>query len=225
VRVRPIHIAIVTEETRAEDEAASASEPEADDEPIARVRRFPVFYDPPAETRRMALIFLACVVFSVFGLVLASRAHTEQGTQRTKDKLFAAAIALSGALTTMGVVSRRYRPGGGHARAIVLELTSEELRIWGAGYGSRIAYRDAARIRVRMVDTYLGRLGAMRQLRVALEGSGRTIEVATEAMMEDRARGLKPEGGEGDCVLLDRDDFEAFEEDLKRRLPKETRLA
>jgi len=207
------------------EEAASASEPEGDDAPLARARRFTVLYDPPAETRRMALIFMACVVFSILGVILASRANVESGTQRKKDKIFAFAVAVAGALTTMGVVSRRYRPGGGHARAIVLELTGDELRIWGAGYGSRIAYRDAARVRVRMVDTYLGRLGAMRQLRIGLEGAGRTIEVATEAMLEDRARGLKPEGGEGDCVLLDRDDFEAFEEDLMRRLPKETRLA
>jgi len=44
-------------------------------------------------------------------------------------------------------------------------------------------------------------------------------------MLDDRARKLTPEGGEGDCVLLDRDTFEAFEEELMRRLPKETRVA
>ena len=214
------------EEARASEVVAAAAESSREAEPRdVATRRFPVLYDPPAETRRMALIFLVCIAFSIFGVVLASRAHVEQGVQRTKDKLLAAALALTGALTAMGLVSRRYRPGRGHARAIVLELTSDELRIWGPGYGSRIAYEDAARVRLRMVDTYLGRLGAMRQLRLVLEGAGRTIEVATEATLDDRARKLTPEGGEGDCVLLDRDTFEAFEEELMRRLPKETRLA
>lgn len=207
------------------DDAAPASDARVEEGEasgaIETSRKFPVFYDPPAETRRMALIFLACFFFCIVGLVLASRAQKDVGRQRTRDKLFAAAVALSGALTTIGLVSRRYRPGGGHARAIVLELTPNELRVWGAGYGTRIGYRDVARVRVRLVDTYLGRLGAMRQLRIAVEGQGKTIEVATEAMVEDRRLKLAPEGGEGDCIVLDRDDFEAFEEALIPRLPKE----
>ena len=32
-------------------------------------------------------------------------------------------------------------------------------------------------------------------------------------------RGLEPEGGEGDCVVMDRDDFDAFERALLARLP------
>ena len=178
-----------------------------------------MLYDPPAETKRMALIFLVCIVFSIVGLILASRAKTETGTERTKGKLLAAAIALSGGIGMIGFVSSRFRPGGAHVRRIVLELTADEVRLWGRGYGSRIAYRDVARVRYRLVDTYLGRLGAMRQLRVSIEGGGRSIEVATEAMVEDRARTLKPEGGEGDCVLLDREDFDAFERALKVRIP------
>lgn len=203
------------------DEGVEATDGGAPEElDVQTARRFGVHYDPPAETKRMFLIFVTCIVFSIVGIVLASRASTETGVQRKKDKLLAAAIALSGALTTMGLVARRYRPGGGHARAIVLELTDTELRIWGAGYGSRIAYAEVARVRVRLVDTYLGRLGAMRQLRVAVEGAGKTIEVACEAMVGDRDRAGKPEGGEGDCVVLDRDEFEAFERALMARLPE-----
>ena len=186
---------------------------------ITAHRRFAVFYDPPAETRRMTLIFLACLFFSIVGLVLASGAKTESGKQRTREKLRAAAIALGGGLLTIGVITARYRPGGGYARGIVLELTGAEVRLWGRGYGTRVGFLEVARVRHRLVDTYLGRLGAMRQLRLAVEGGGKQIEVATEALVEDRARGLKAEGGEGDCVLLDRDDFDAFERALLARIP------
>src|SRR5438093_602378 len=67
-------------------------------------RTFPVLLDPPAETTRMALIFLACLIFSIVGLVLASRAKADTGAERTKGKLLAAAIALSGGLFTIGLV-------------------------------------------------------------------------------------------------------------------------
>ncbi|GAC1518609.1 MAG: hypothetical protein NVS3B10_20570 [Polyangiales bacterium] len=210
----------MTEDPKAVDASEVRDAPSSPTVEPLGARRFPVTYDPPAETKRMALIFLACQVFSNVGLVLASRARSEQGSERTRDKLRAAAIALAGGLTTIGLISRRYRPRGGHAAQIVLELTEGEVRLWGGAYGSRIAYRDVARLRYRRVDTDLGRLGAMRQLRLGIEGAGRSIEVATEALVEDRARVLQPEGGEGDCVLLDRDDFEAFESALLTRVPK-----
>jgi hypothetical protein len=182
-----------------------------------------VLLDPPAETARMALIFLACIVFSIVGVVLASRAKADISVQRTKEKLRAAAIALSGGLTAILYISSRYKPGGSHARRIVLELTHDEIRIWGRGYGTRIAYRDVLRMRIRLVDAYLGRLGAMRQVRLLLEGAGRTIEVATEALEDDLRRGLAPEGGEGDCVILDREDFDAYERALMARIPDAAR--
>ncbi|GAC1352382.1 MAG: hypothetical protein NVS3B20_14220 [Polyangiales bacterium] len=212
------------------DEQAVLSDPS---QPLVSdaVRRFRVVYDPPSETKRMALMFLTCLVFSLVGVVLASRAQIEPGFRRQREKLLAVTVALVGGLLTMGLVSRRFRPGGGHAHGIVLELTDSELRLWGRGYGTRIAYRDVLRLRRRIVDTYLGRLGAMRQLRVAVEGAGRTIEVATEAVASDfakssttdreEARTSAPEGGEGDCIVLSRSEFDAFESALLARLPRQ----
>ena len=168
----------------------------------------------------MALIFLACFVFSIVGLVLASRAKADSGAERTKGKLLAAAIALSGGLSAIGLVSSRFKPGGAHVRRIVLELTHDEVRLWGRGYGTRVAYRDVVRVRYRLVDAFLGRLGAMRQLRIGIEGAGRSIDVATDALVEDLPRGLTAEGGEGDCIVLDRDDFEHFERALLARVPQ-----
>lgn len=193
---------------------------ELDPESGSTPRKFPVLLDPPAETTRMALIFLTCLLFSIAGLVLASRAKADSGVERTKGKLLAAAIALSGGLFTIGLISSRYRPGGAHARRIVLELTHDEVRLWGRGYGTRVGYRDVVRVRYRLVDAYLGRLGAMRQLRIGIEGAGRSIEVASDALVDDLARGLTAEGGEGDCIVLDRDDFDHFERALLARVPQ-----
>ncbi len=188
---------------------------------LQSTRRFPVVFDPPAETTRMALIFLTCLIFSVLGVVLATRAKTQPGPERRREKLTAAAIALAGGLLTMGLISLRFRPGGGHARGVRLELTADDVRIWGRGYGTRIAFRDVARLRFRLVDAYLGRFGGMRQLRVSIEGAGRTIEIACEAVGGDLKRDIDLEGGEGDCVMLDRPDFEAFERELLARVPTE----
>ena len=92
----------------------------------------------------MALILLTCVLFSLGGLILASFARVEPGKQRQREKLSAAAIALAGGLITIGLISRRYRPGGGHARGVMLELTTADVRLWGRGYGTRIAYDEIA---------------------------------------------------------------------------------
>jgi len=183
------------------------------------VRRFAVVHNPPGETKRMALIFLTCIAFSLLGVILATRAKTQPGPERRREKLQAAAIALAGGLLSVGIISIRFRPYGGHARGVRLELTDDDVRIWGRGYGTRIAYGEVLRVRRRLVDAYLGRFGAMRQIRLAVEGAGRTIEVASEADKSDLTKGLEVEGGEGDCVVLDRKDFDAFENELLAKIP------
>ena len=184
------------------------------------VRRFAVVHNPPGETKRMALIFLTCIFFSLLGVILATRAKTQPGPERRREKLQAAAIALAGGLLSIGLISLRFRPYGGHARGVRLELTEDDVRIWGRGYGTRIAFTDVARVRRRLVDAYLGRFGAMRQIRIAIEGSGRTIEVASEANPTDLTKGLALEGGEGDCVVLDRKEFDELERELLSRIPE-----
>jgi hypothetical protein len=103
------------------------------------------------------------------------------------------------------LVSRRRRRGGAHARGIRLEITREgELRLWGRGYGSRLPLAGA-RARERLVDLYAGRLGAWRERRLSISTGSREIEIGTQASDEDE--GLPLEGGEGDCVEFDRDDY------------------
>ena len=67
-------------------------------------------------------------------------------------------------------VTRRRRRGGPHARGIRLEITEEgELRLWGRGYGTRLALAEA-RVDERLVDLYAGRLGAWRERRLVVSG-------------------------------------------------------
>jgi len=102
-------------------------------------------------------------------------------------------------------VTRRRRRGGSHARAIRLEITEEgELRLWGRGYGVRVALAGA-RVEERLVDLYAGRLGAWRERRLIVSSGGRQVAVGTLATEEDT--GMVLQGGEGDCVEFEREDF------------------
>jgi hypothetical protein len=118
-------------------------------------------------------------------------------------------------------LARYYRRGGGHARGIVVDVVGDELRLWGRGYGSRVVLAGA-RIEERLVDVYAGRLGAWRQRRMRISSSAvprsgvRDLEVATVAEAADEAAGLRVDGGEGDCVELRREDYEALRAELLR---------
>ena len=102
-------------------------------------------------------------------------------------------------------VTRRRRRGGAHARGIRLEITEEgELRLWGRGYGSRLPL-DGARVEEKLVDLYAGRLGAWRERRMVVSSAGKQIAIGALATEEDT--GLMVQGGEGDCVEFEREDF------------------
>ena len=90
-------------------------------------------------------------------------------------------------------------------------------RLEGRGYGTRLPLGEA-RIRERLVDLYAGRLGAWRERRLAVSTGSREIEVGTEATEEDA--GLPIEGGEGDCVEFDRDDYMRLRAALASRAPR-----
>ena len=98
-----------------------------------------------------------------------------------------------------------------------MDVTGDgELRLWGRGYGARVVL-EGALVHERLVDVYAGRLGAWRQRRLrvragsvmaAARGGSREIEIATTATASDLDEHLSVEGGEGDCVEIDRDDFD-----------------
>ena len=98
-----------------------------------------------------------------------------------------------------------------------MDVTGDgELRVWGRGYGARVVLPGSL-VQERLVDVYAGRLGAWRQRRLrvragsvmaAARGGSREIELATTATARDLDEGLSVEGGEGDCVEIDRDDFD-----------------
>jgi hypothetical protein len=111
--------------------------------------------------------------------------------------------------------ARRYRRNGAHARGITVELTEIELRIWGRGYGSRVAIREAT-MQERLVDVYAGRLGAWRQIRLLLRTRHQVLELAAPARAEDD-RELRVSGGEADCIELARDDYEGLKWEIRRR--------
>jgi hypothetical protein len=128
-------------------------------------------------------------------------------------------IALPAALTFW--LTYRRRRGGSHARGITIDITGDgELRIWGRGYGERVALHGAD-VSERLVDVYGGRLGAWRQRRVrvragigaasaglaARAAAARVIELATQAAPDDDGLELRLEGGEGDCLELGRADY------------------
>jgi hypothetical protein len=184
--------------------------------------------DVPGETGRQARVFaiwLACLALAV---ALGSKvgAHipmSEAGKPRAEQELARsradkAKVALTvglllPALLTWGL-TYRYRRGGGHARGIFVDVTGDgELRLWGRGYGSRLAL-EGAHVTERLVDVYAGRLGAWRQRRLRVRSTFRAstgvseIEIATPAVRGDADRGLRVDGGEGDCVEIAREDYE-----------------
>ncbi|MCC6553813.1 MAG: hypothetical protein IT372_12435 [Polyangiaceae bacterium] len=212
-----------------EVEPARTSEP-----PAVEVR---ADLDLPGETGRQArvlAIWLVCLALAVaLGALVGPHVPVEaDGTERARVELargrsararvgVIVGLALP-ALLTLGLRAR-HRRGGAHARGIVIDVTSDgELRIWGRGYGSRVALEGAA-VSERLVDIYAGRLGAWRQRRLRVRSAApdaqrghkprsapgaRAIEIATLAVTTDLEAGLRVEGGEGDCVELRREDFE-----------------
>jgi len=114
-------------------------------------------------------------------------------------------IGLAAPMLLTVYVTRRLRRGGPHARGIQLEITEEgELRLWGRGYGTRLALAEA-RIDERLIDLYAGRLGAWRERRLVVSSGARQIVIGTVASEEDTELALQ--GGEGDCIEFEREDF------------------
>jgi hypothetical protein len=188
--------------------------------------------DVPGETGRQARVFAVwglCLALAILAGSLAG-AHVPLSAEGTAwaEQEFArgranrAKVALGvglllPALLTWGI-HIHYRRGGGHARGIKVDITEAgELRIWGRGYGSRLALPGAA-VSERLVDVYAGRLGAWRQRRLKVR-SGRTtgggtleMEIATMATAADLEDGLRVEGGEGTSVEVCREDYERIRE-------------
>ena len=177
--------------------------------------------DLPGETGRQARIFAAWAVCLALAVIIGSigRARSEDDLSRARADKAKVAIVLGlafPALLTLGL-NRAYRRGGSHARGITVDVTGDgELRVWGRGYGARVVIAGAL-VQERLVDVYAGRLGAWRQRRLrvragsvmaAARGGSREIELATTATARDLDEGLSVEGGEGDCVEIDRDDFD-----------------
>ncbi len=183
--------------------------------------------DLPGETGRQTKIFAAWLACLFAAIVLSSIASSRVGESgdamfRTDEELTEKRAArvrvglpvglLLPALLTW-IIHFQHRRGGGHARGIFVDVTAGgELRIWGRGYGTRVSL-EGAEVIERLVDVYAGRLGAWRQRRLkvhaksAARGGSGEIEIATRAVPDDATLGLKHEGGEGDCVELDRADF------------------
>ena len=179
--------------------------------------------DLPGETGRQARIWAAWAACLALAVIVGSilRARSEDDLSRARADKAKAAIVIGlvlPALLTWGL-NRSYRRGGRHARGITIDVTADgELRVWGRGYGARVAL-EGALIHERLVDVYAGRLGAWRQRRLRVRvgsvaavarGGSREIEIATTATTRDVD--LAVEGGEGDCIEIDRDDFDRIRE-------------
>jgi hypothetical protein len=193
--------------------------------------------DPPGETGRQARIFaiwFVCLALAVLGgsAVGAHVSLAEEGSLRAERELSRARTAKAQVAFVVGLVlptlltlalTARYRRGGLHARGIVVDVThGGELRIWGRGYGTRVALAGAE-VKERLVDVYAGRLGAWRQRRLRVRGAARTggreIELATVAQRSDMDQGLTVEGGEGDCVELPREAYDQLRALVLERRP------
>jgi hypothetical protein len=175
--------------------------------------------DVPGETRRQAVVFaiwflclvMAVAVGSVVGTHIPDYVSDEevQREELSRSRWARAEVALGLGLVTPLLLTlymtHRRRRGGPHARGITLEITEEgELRFWGRGYGTRLTLAEA-RIDERLVDLYAGRLGAWRERRLLVSSGARQIAIGALATEEDE--GLPLQGGEGDCVEFEREDF------------------
>jgi hypothetical protein len=178
--------------------------------------------DVPGETRRQTAVFgiwFLCLALAV--VVTASRRPTSSNLDtpiatpkmdvyQRERILFGAGLGLLlPAILTWWITHRRRR-GGPHARGIVIDITDDgELRVWGRGYGQRIAV-SGAEITERLVDVYTGRLGAWRQRRLIIRtkrpipGMPSELALATPATDEDDDLDLPLIGGEGDCIEMPR---------------------
>jgi len=188
----------------------------SEDEPLLSIR---ASLDVPGETRRQAIvlaIWLLCLAAAVFaGSVVGTHIPAyvsdpdvqaqELGRSRSARAKVAFGLGLVCPTLLTIYVTRRRRRGGPHARGIRLEITRDgELRLWGRGYGTRVTLARS-RMAERQVDLYAGRLGAWRERRISVSNGSREIEIGTPATDEDDE--LPLEGGEGDCVEFDREDF------------------
>jgi hypothetical protein len=197
--------------------------------------RFAAALDPPGETKRQALTLVLWMLFlgaAVIGAaevgthvpasvdpLTADPASSEMQAEVHRSLAARFRIALVLGLLAPGVstllLSRRYRRNGAHARGISVELTPDELRLWGRGYGTRVAIRDST-LEERLVDVYAGRLGAWRQVRLRLRAKHQALELAAPAREGD-GRELRLEGGEADCVEISREDYDALRAEILAR--------
>ena len=207
------------DEEPAGDVKAAATRAESEEAPA--LVEVAASLDLPGETGRQARIFAAWALCLALAVIVGSivRARSEGDLSRARADKAKVAIVLGlalPALLTLGL-NRSYRRGGGHARGITVDVTADgELRVWGRGYGARVVLAGSL-VHERLVDVYAGRLGAWRQRRLrvragsvaaAARGGSREIELATMATARDLDDPLTVEGGEGDCVEIDREDFD-----------------
>ena len=192
--------------------------------------------DPPAETKRQFFTLVILVFFLASAIVAATAlgthvpgmidpvtidpqsgaAQAELRRSRLARVKVAFFIGLAAPAFCTLWLRRRYRRHGEYARGITVELTDTELRVWGRGYGTRVTVLGAT-VDERLVDVYAGRLGAWRQVRLRVRAKTREIELAAQAEPQDLTRGLRLDGGEGDCVEVDREDYEALRLEIDRR--------
>jgi hypothetical protein len=197
--------------------------------------RFVAVLDPPAETKRQVWTLLIWLVFLGAAVVVGAFVGThaphaldpaavDSGSGDVQAEVHRSHVARIKAAVLLGlfaptlftvVLARRHRRNGSHARGITVELAENELRIWGRGYGSRVALRETT-IEERLVDVYAGRLGAWRQIRLVLRTRHQTLELAAPARLEDD-RDLRVQGGEADCVELAREDYDGLRHELLLR--------
>jgi hypothetical protein len=192
--------------------------------------------DLPGETGRQGRIFaiwLCCLALAVIvaSMVGAHVSAEDEGSLRAERELARSRGAKGKVALVLGLalpalltlaLNGRYRRGGAHASGIIVDVTAEgELRVWGRGYGVRVVLAGAE-VRERLVDVYAGRLGAWRQRRIRVRAGGREIEIATTARAADMSDGLSVEGGEGDCVEIDRDAFDALRAEVVSRVRPST---
>ena len=181
--------------------------------------------DVPGETQRQARVFaiwaicllLAVIVGASVATLPSGAERSANGEEAVRARMRRAKVGILLGLALPALVtyamSQRYRRGGPHARGITVDITDDgELRIWGRGYGSRLRLRGAV-ISERLVDIYAGRLGTWRERRLHLRAAARSgsqtvqFELAARATAEDEV-GLPLVGGEGDCIELERADFD-----------------